>query len=99
MDNPHTPNSNNTQNKTTPTQPIPKTITENEKTQTNNQIPLQAGVGNSNKIVTAGIQPTHNYSRPSQFSQFNSPGNTKHASQTKTSTNYIICNGTSFHPD
>jgi hypothetical protein len=31
MDNPHTTNSNNTQNKTTPTQPIPKTITENEK--------------------------------------------------------------------
>jgi hypothetical protein len=55
--------------------------------------------GNSQTNFTAGIQPTHNYSCPSQFSQFNSPDNTKRASQTKTSTNYIISNGTSFHPD
>jgi hypothetical protein len=33
MDKSRTTNSNNTQNRTTPTQTIPKTITENEKTQ------------------------------------------------------------------
>jgi hypothetical protein len=57
MDEPHTPNSNNTQNETTPTQPIPKTITEDEKTQTNNQIPLQAGVATHTKLLQQGYNP------------------------------------------
>jgi hypothetical protein len=51
MDDPHATNSNNTQNETTLTQPIPKTITENEITQTNNQIPLQAGEATHTKLL------------------------------------------------
>jgi hypothetical protein len=57
MDDPHTTNSNNTQNETTLTQPIPKTITENEKSQTNNQIPLQAGEATHTKLFQQGYNP------------------------------------------
>jgi hypothetical protein len=57
MDNPHTTNSNNTHNETTPTQPIPKTITENEKIQTNNQIPLQAGEATHTTLLQQGYNP------------------------------------------
>jgi hypothetical protein len=57
MDKAHTTNSNNTQNETTPTQPIPKTITENGKTQTNNQIPIQPGEATNTKLLQQGYNP------------------------------------------
>jgi hypothetical protein len=57
IDDPHTTNSNNTQNKTTPTQQIPKTITENEKSQANNHIPLQAGEATHTKLLQQGYNP------------------------------------------
>jgi hypothetical protein len=57
MDDPHTTNSNNTQNETTPTQPIPKTITENEKSQTNNNRPLHAGEATHTKVLHQGYNP------------------------------------------
>jgi hypothetical protein len=57
VDEPHTTNSNNIQNETTPTQPIPKTITENEKTQTNNQIPIQPGEATHTKLLQQGYNP------------------------------------------
>jgi hypothetical protein len=57
MDNPPTTNSNNTQNKTTPTQPIPKTIGNNGKNQTNNHRPLQAGEATHTKVLQQGYNP------------------------------------------
>jgi hypothetical protein len=57
MDEPRTTNSNNTQNKTTPTQTIPKTITENDRTQTNNQIPIQPGEATHTKMLQQGYNP------------------------------------------
>jgi hypothetical protein len=49
--------SNNTQNETTPTQPIPKTIAENGKSQTNNHRPLQAGEATHKKLLQHGYNP------------------------------------------
>jgi hypothetical protein len=57
MDDPPTTNSNNTQNKTTPTQHIPKTIAENGKSQTNNPRPLQAGEATHTKVLQQGYNP------------------------------------------
>jgi hypothetical protein len=54
MDNPPPTNSNNTQNKTTPTQPIPKTIAENGTSQTNNHRPLQAREATHTKVLQQG---------------------------------------------
>jgi hypothetical protein len=57
MDDPPTTNSNNTQNETTPTQPIPKTIGKNGKKQTNIHRPLQAGEATHTKIFQQGYNP------------------------------------------
>jgi hypothetical protein len=57
MDDPPTTNSKNTQNEPTPTQPIPKTIVENEKNQTNIHRPLQAGEATHTKILQQGYNP------------------------------------------
>jgi hypothetical protein len=57
MDDPPTANSNNTQNETTPTQPIPKTIAENGKSQTNIHRPLQAEEATHTKVVQQGYNP------------------------------------------
>jgi hypothetical protein len=57
MDDPPTTNSNNTQNETTLTQPIPKTIGNNGKNQTNIHKPLQAGEATHTQILQQGYNP------------------------------------------
>jgi hypothetical protein len=57
IDDPPTTNSNNTQNENTPTQPIPKTIGNNEKNQTNIHRPLQAGEATHTPILQHGYNP------------------------------------------
>jgi hypothetical protein len=54
MDDPDTTNSNNTQNETTPTQPIPKTIGKNGKNQINIHRPVQGGEATNTKIFQRG---------------------------------------------
>jgi hypothetical protein len=56
MDDPPTTNSNNTQNETTPTQPILKTIGKN---QTNIHRPLQAGEATHTQILQQGYNPLY----------------------------------------
>jgi hypothetical protein len=57
MEEPRTTNSNNTQNETTPTQPIPKTIMENEKNPTNIQNPIRPGEATHRQILQQGYNP------------------------------------------
>jgi hypothetical protein len=57
MDKPRTTNSNNTQNETTLTQTIPKTITENEKPQTTNEVPIQPEEATHTNFLQQGYNP------------------------------------------
>jgi hypothetical protein len=107
MDDPPTTNSNNTQNETTPTQPLPQTSENNEKNQTNIHRPLQAGEATHTQILQHGYNPLNVSPVPvnSHKSIFPTTPNTLHKRKlhqvtptimaprpTKTTTNFLkVC--------